>query len=103
MSDIDTAQNDVGVEPNLSLDSVSQHEVDSSGVPQQNIISSTGIEIGNNGEHVTAVVTKAKRAAAFLWTLLHAQVCRLSSWFSISRSTRITFQINSFFDFCELS
>jgi hypothetical protein len=26
------------------------------------------------GENVTAVVTKAKRAATFLWTLLHAQV-----------------------------
>lgn len=25
-------------------------------------------------ENVTAVVTKAKRAATFLWTLLHAQV-----------------------------
>jgi len=32
-----------------------------------------------NTEDVDAVVTKAKRAATFLWTLLHSQVCPIGS------------------------
>lgn len=32
-----------------------------------------------NSEDVAAIVTKAKRAATFLWTLLHAQICNLSA------------------------
>jgi hypothetical protein len=83
MSEIDTTQNDVAIEPNLSLslDTAVSHEEESNRVPQQNITSSTGIERGNNSENVTAVVTKAKRAATFLWTLLHAQVRALFSYF----------------------
>jgi len=35
---------------------------------------STPVKEHGNEENVTAVVKKAKRAATFLWTLLHAQV-----------------------------
>lgn len=88
MSEIDTIQNDnvvVALEPNLSSLDTSSHddEVETSEVShQENVHTSTttGIETrDNNGENVTAVVTKAKRAATFLWTLLHAQVCKSCS------------------------
>jgi len=47
-------------------------EAQEESVPQSPVVN----ESNSNGENVTAVVvTKAKRAATFLWILLHSQVC----------------------------
>ena len=78
MSEIDTAQNDSSIEPTSSLAAVVSNNLTStSRVSQEN--ASTWNDSDRNEENVTAVVTKAKRAATFLWTLLHAQVrtCRI--------------------------
>lgn len=58
------------VEPNLSTPCRTNATSVSARVPKNE----TQID-GNGGENVNAVVTKAKTAAIFLWTLLHAQVC----------------------------
>lgn len=57
------------VEPNLSTPCRTNATSVSARVPKNE----TQID-GNGGENVNAVVTKAKTAAIFLWTLLHAQV-----------------------------
>lgn len=74
MSQVDTTQNDDSIDQNLSLGDVSNGPTTSE--PVQQHILSTGDETERDGENVTAVVAKAKRAATFLWILLHAQVCK---------------------------
>ena len=52
----------------------SSQSLQSSQLQPVNELQSLDSTNNGNDEHVNAVVTKAKRAATFLWALLHAQV-----------------------------
>jgi hypothetical protein len=61
------------IESNLQTASRSNRRSVSAGEQHSNELQSLD-GTNDNGENVNAVVTKAKRAAIFLWDLLHAQV-----------------------------